>query len=269
MGMGDAAALGLTTADCERIGDGLFGQPVNTASSVAFLIAALWILERARRSSARRVELAVFGLAVAGNAVGGFLFHGVRTAGSTWVHDEAIVAVLLFAGVSALARFGAWPRARTVATFAAALAGVGVLLALAPATSYAIFAVLGLGAAAFEVGEYRRVLPTIRAEGWSSQRLARFGVAAVAALGATAFFVGRTGAALCRPDSAFQWHAVWHALAAVAMALYAYGSIEPHPADQPGGRSPRSPRFGSQASATGSPPNLMKPASRTSSEKQW
>ena len=39
------------------------------------LLAGLWIVSRARRSPDRRVELAVFGLAVASNAVGGVLFH--------------------------------------------------------------------------------------------------------------------------------------------------------------------------------------------------
>lgn len=55
-------------------------------------------------------------------------------------------------------------------------------------------------------------------------------VAVALLLGATAFWVGRGGAPLCNPASSFQWHAVWHVLAALGMALYAYGAIEPHPA---------------------------------------
>lgn len=215
-------------SDCERIGAGLFAQPANTISSAAFLLAGLWILHRARRGSARRVELAVFGLAVASNAVGGLLFHGVRSEGATWVHDQAILAVLLFASVFALARFAGWRATWTVTAFGTALAAMGILLALVPDSSYAMFAVLGVGAGAWELGEYRHEVPAIRAEGLTSRRAARLGVVAVAALAATAFFVGRTGAALCRPESVFQWHAVWHVLGAVAMALYAFGVIEPH-----------------------------------------
>jgi hypothetical protein len=54
-------------------------------------------------------------------------------------------------------------------------------------------------------------------------------VLAVLALASAAFLVGRTDAWFCNPDSTFQWHAVWHVLSAAAMALYAYGAIEPHP----------------------------------------
>jgi hypothetical protein len=53
------------------------------------------------------------------------------------------------------------------------------------------------------------------------------GAAAAFALGATAFFVGRTGGPLCDPSSPMQWHAIWHAAAAAAMALYAVGRIAP------------------------------------------
>lgn len=226
--MGLGPALVLAGPDCEVIGSGAFAEPANTVSSAAFLLAGLWILTRARRSSGRRVELAVFGLAVASNAVGGLLYHGVRSEGATWVHDGAILAVLVFAAVFAVARFRGWAAPATMVNFGAALAGSGVLIALAPASSYAMFAVLGVGAGAWELGEYRHELPAIRAEGLTPRRAARFAVAAVAVLAATAFLVGRTGAALCRPESAFQWHAVWHVLAAVAMALYAYASIEQH-----------------------------------------
>lgn len=226
--MGLGPILALAGPDCEGIGSGAFDQPANTVSSAAFLLAGLWILGRARRCAGRRIELAVFGLAVAGNAVGGLLYHGIRSEGATWVHDEAILAVLAFAAVSALARLRGWQAPATLVAFAAALAGSGALLAIAPASSYAMFAVLGVGAGAWELGEYRHELSAIRAEGLTPRRVARLGVAAVAVLAAAAFFVGRAGAELCRPESAFQWHAAWHVLAAVAMALYAYAAIEPH-----------------------------------------
>lgn len=222
-----ASGVAPAAADCERIGSGVFAQPANTLSGVAFLLAGAWIVVRSRRSPGKRVELAVFGLAVAANAVGGLLYHGIGTDAARWVHDEAILAVLAFVAVFAVARFRGWPTAGTVTTFVASLAGLGLLLALVPASSSAMYAVLGVGAGAWELGEYRHELPAMRAEGLTPRRAARLGVAAVALLAATAFFVGRTGAALCRPESVFQWHAVWHVLAAAAMALYAYAAIEP------------------------------------------
>jgi hypothetical protein len=47
------------------------------------------------------------------------------------------------------------------------------------------------------------------------------GAAALAAYG-----LGRTGSPACRPASLLQWHAVWHVLAAVALASAAEARIE-------------------------------------------
>jgi hypothetical protein len=47
------------------------------------------------------------------------------------------------------------------------------------------------------------------------------GLAALAAYG-----LGRTGSPACRPETAFQWHAVWHGLAAVALAATAVARVE-------------------------------------------
>jgi len=221
-----AIGSGPTSPDCEAVGAGLLVEPTNALSSLAFLLAGLWIVLRSRRSDGNRVELAIFGLAVASNALGGLLLHGARTEGARWVHDQAIVAVLLFAVVFVVARFGGRPTAWTVSVYAGALVAAGLLIAIAPTSSYAMFALLGVGAGATEAGEYRHELRALRAEGLTSRRAARLGVAALAAVAATAFFVGRTGAALCRPESAFQWHATWHVLAAIAMALYAYAVLE-------------------------------------------
>jgi hypothetical protein len=93
-----------------------------------------------------------------------------------------------------------------------------------------LFALAGVGAVGGELLEYRHELPALRREGLTARRAARLGVAVALLLGGTAFWVGRGGAPLCNPESAFQWHALWHFLSALAMALYAYGAIEPHPA---------------------------------------
>jgi hypothetical protein len=222
--------LGLAGADCERLGPGLFAQPVNTISGLVFLLVGVWIVVRSRRTVEHRVELAVFGLAVASNAVGGVLFHGLQTSGAGWVHDECILSVLLFIVVFDVARFLARSTAWTMATYAVSLAGVGAVLAWVPFATDALSGVLGVAAGAGEIVEYRHELPIIRAEGLTARRAARLGVLVALALGATAFFVGRTDGWLCSPGSVFQWHAVWHVLAAAAMGLYAYGAIEPHAA---------------------------------------
>lgn len=52
-------------------------------------------------------------------------------------------------------------------------------------------------------------------------------IALVAGAGAlAAYLLGRTGSPACRPESLFQWHAVWHVLAAVSLAAAAEARIE-------------------------------------------
>lgn len=219
--------LALVGADCERMGSGVLAQPVNAWSSLAFLVTGVWIVSRVRRHAARRLELVAFGAAVASNALGGVLFHGEPGDFERWVHDVSILSVLLFIVVFDVARLRGRGPAWTLRGFLTSLAVLGGLMALVSDVAYVVYGVLGVGAGGFELLEYRHELPRIRAEGLSARRLARLGVLVALALAATAFFVGRTDGPLCRPDSAFQWHAVWHVLAAAAVALYAFAAIEP------------------------------------------
>ncbi len=224
-----AAASELGSSDCERLGGGLLAQLINTLSSVVYLLAAAWILGLAQRSLGRRVELAVFGGAVALNAVGGLAFHGVQTWGARWVHDIAILAVLGFVVAFGASRILERPTRWLLTTFVAGLAVLGGVIAAWPGTVQALSGVLAVAAGGTELVEYRHEVPALRREGVTARRLARLSVLAVLALASAAFLVGRTDAWLCNPESGFQWHAVWHALSAAAMALYAYGAIEPHP----------------------------------------
>ena len=221
--------FGLAGTDCERIGDGALAQPVNTLSSLVYLLVGLWILGLALRSPGRRVELAVFGVAVALNALGGLAFHGVQAWGARWVHDISILAVLGFVVAFGAARLLDRGTAWLLGAFAAGLAALGAVIGAFPGTVQALSAVLAVAAGATEVVEYRHEVPALRREGVTARRLARLSVLAVLALASAAFLVGRTDAWLCDPDSTFQWHAVWHLLSAAAMGLYAYGAIEPHP----------------------------------------
>ncbi|HEU4354299.1 MAG TPA: hypothetical protein VFT27_01800 [Actinomycetota bacterium] len=220
----------LARADCERVGAGALAQPANTVSSLAYLVVGLWILGLATRSPGRRVELAVFGVAVALNAVGGLAFHGLQMWGARWIHDFAILAVLGFVVAFGAARLLGRSTSWTMTVFGAGLAALGAVVAIWPATVQGISGVLAVTACVTEVVEYRHEIPALRREGLTARRLARLSVLAVLGLAAAAFLVGRTNAWLCNPESTFQWHAIWHALSAAAMGLYAYGAIEPHPA---------------------------------------
>lgn len=219
----------LAGADCERIAGGTLAQPVNTLSSLAYLFVGLWILGLGRRTPVRRAELAVFGLAVCVNALGGFAFHGVQTWGARWVHDLAIFAALGFVVAFGAARILERSTRWTLWAYGVGLGALGAWIAAFPGTVQAVSGVLAVGAGGTEVAEYRHEVPALRREGITARRLARLSVLAVLALASAAFLAGRTDAWLCHPTSTFQWHAVWHVLSAAAMGLYAYGAIESHP----------------------------------------
>jgi hypothetical protein len=221
--------LAVGGSDCERLGAGLLAQPTNAVSSAVFLIAGIWMVARSGRAAGRRAELAVYGAAVASNALGGLLLHGLQTPATKWVHDVCILSVVVFIVAFDLARLSGRTTQWTMRVFGAVLASLGLVLAFARNVTFGLFAALGLAIVGLELGEYRRELPRIRAEGLTARPVARLAALAALALGTTAYLVGRSEGSLCRPGSAFQWHAVWHVLAALTMALYSYAAIEPHP----------------------------------------
>ncbi|KUI42044.1 hypothetical protein AU197_18185 [Mycobacterium sp. IS-1590] len=57
------------------------------------------------------------------------------------------------------------------------------------------------------------------------RRWAWWAAAAVFVLGLAAYAVGRTGSPLCRPDSLWQYHGVWHVLSSTAAGLAAWGMV--------------------------------------------
>jgi hypothetical protein len=181
----------------------------------------------ASRSRARRVELVVYGVAVASNALGGLVFHGWRTGGARWIHEVAILSVLVFIAAFGAARYLGGGTKWTMRAFALALGALGGLLVAVPSATYTVYAIVGVAAGLGEAIEVRRELPRIRERGITAERWALVGAAAAFLLATTAFFVGRTGGVLCDPSSPMQWHAVWHVAAAAAMALYAFGRIAP------------------------------------------
>jgi hypothetical protein len=74
---------------------------------------------------------------------------------------------------------------------------------------------VGVFIAGFEIAHVRR-----------PRRLGGYAVAAGAlAIGLVANVLGRTGAPLCAPGSALQWHAMWHVATAFALAAWAWAAL--------------------------------------------
>lgn len=175
-------------ADCELIRPEWWGQPVNTATTFAFLIAALVVLVR---SGNVRVSTA---LALTG--IGSFLFHGPMPPGSEWAHDVSLawLIVVVGAGGTRFEKFGGWPSLVGLAAIFAAfrLAADPVAVGL---TVIALVLVL------------RRATPAVW---WGISLLAVGGI------------VGRlsaTGGPWCRPESWLQGHGFWHLAAAASVVM--------------------------------------------------
>lgn len=215
--------------DCERIVSGFLGQPANTVSSLAFLVSAAFIVIVAlRRDRTTRAVLLVLALAVAANAVGSFARHGPDPSWAQWAHDAAIMAVLLLVAVHALGRRRGWRPTVEIGAYALGLAAVGLGLAVIHGASDPFAGTLAAGAVVGEIatvsGDRRTPPPGAPRNGAVARAI---GFAAIA-LGGVAFLLGQTGSPFCRPDSMFQWHALWHVLVAVSLVAYAYAlSVRP------------------------------------------
>jgi hypothetical protein len=211
--------------DCERIVSGFLGQPANAVSSLAFLVSAAWIFTLAfRRERTNRAALVVLALAVGANAVGSFARHGPDPSWAQWAHDAAIVAVLLFIAVHAIARTRGWRPTAEIGAYVMGLIAVGVGLAAIHGASDPFAGTLAASAVVGEVASLSgdRRTPSITPR---SKAIARgVGLAAIA-FGGVAYLFGRTGSPLCNPASWFQWHALWHVLVAIALVAYAYALV--------------------------------------------
>jgi hypothetical protein len=180
-------------ADCEAIGSGFLGQPVNAVTTIGFVIAGGLVM-------ARRPERRWVGLALIATGLGSFLFHGPMPPGSEWAHDVSLTwLIVVVAGAGTrVERFTRLP----------ALFVIGVLFALFPAVADPIAVAVTIVA----------LVSVLRGRGYAS-------LAPLLLLAAVAVFgrLGATGGPLCDPDSLLQPHGVWHLGAAVAVAWWAIG----------------------------------------------
>lgn len=95
----------LGSTDCERIRPGLIAQPVNTATSLAFVAAAgvtaLRSRRRGNRHSAQEIAYSTLLVLV---GVGSVAFHGPQPRGAKVLHDAPIAGMLALAVAMPVAR---------------------------------------------------------------------------------------------------------------------------------------------------------------------
>jgi hypothetical protein len=198
----------LAVSDCERCRPGLVSQPINTASSLAYVAAGAAALAGARRAPHRaRTGTRAVGWSLVAVGIGSVAYHGPGGTVGRWLHDSSLLAMT---GVIALSDVH---HARGTSATIAEVVAVGAAAGAAahPRTSGAaqtVTAATALGA------EVHRHLTTVGAD--DNRNVLAAGLFA-AGLGLHA--AGRTGRPLCRPDTVLQPHAAWHVLSAAALWL--------------------------------------------------
>ena len=84
----------LGDADCEELHGGLVGQPVNTASSFAYVGVGVWLLTRTRRlPRGGRAAARWYAGLVALTGAGSIAYHGPQFEGAQLFHDLPVVGV--------------------------------------------------------------------------------------------------------------------------------------------------------------------------------
>jgi hypothetical protein len=180
--------------DCEAIGSGLLGQPVNSLSSLALVVAGLVVLSRDRWVAG----------ALAATGIGSFLFHGPLVPGGEWIHDVTLAWLILVVALRSrglVRRFGA-----------VGLAAPAIVFFVAPSIADPLTVAL--------------VVVTLSLLVTDGRRFDTLGPVALLAVSAIVGRLGATGGPWCDPDSIVQTHALWHAGAAVAVGWWAIGYAE-------------------------------------------
>jgi hypothetical protein len=205
-------------SDCERIRPGLITQPVNAATSLAYVAGGAFVAARARQVRRRTGARVPFAEPVAAamvlNGVGSIAYHGPGGARGKWLHDTGLVSVNAALAVTALARLREWEGRRVRMAGAALVATAGGVLALRPGSELALAAPLGVAAVAGQL-----VRPSRRGAG----RLLVGG--AVLAAGAVVQARSRTGQPWCQPDGPFHGHGLWHVMSALGLTLVADAAL--------------------------------------------
>ncbi|WP_165368195.1 hypothetical protein [Phytoactinopolyspora endophytica] len=189
--------------DCELFGEGFWGQPVNSATSFAFVLAGLAILAAGRGRGSARVT---YGILTVATGLGSVIFHGPAPSWAGLPHDVPLVALVAFVGADAAADL-AGRRLPAVWWVVPTLVVVVVSEVSEPArlAAQGSVAALAVGASLlrwYYRREFRRTILT---------SLVLLGT------GALVGTLSRSGGPLCAPESVLQGHSAWHVLAALAL----------------------------------------------------
>lgn len=214
------ASVMATVADphCEPYTDGLLGQPSNTVTSLAFVVAGVAVAAGRRGARPARTWYATLVVAV---GVGSMVQHGPNPIGADLVHDLPLIALLAYVAVDAAS--DALGRRLSHVWWVVPSLALSPLVVIAPRAGDLAQVALAVVA----VGLFLRRL--LMHPAWRPTILASMGLLAI---GGTIGTLSRGGWPLCAAIAPFDGHAVWHVLAAAALWWLApvvgrQGAVEP------------------------------------------
>ncbi|MCP4225575.1 MAG: hypothetical protein GY773_19745, partial [Actinomycetia bacterium] len=191
--------------DCEAFGSGLISQPTAAFTSLAFVVAGIWLI--GDRRLAYSTAPIVFGATIAAVGIGSFLDHAAITEWARHLDSLAIKLMLVAFIAYPAARMWSWEPPAYLASWAGSSALVVLIELIWPPSANAMLGVLAVVAIGGAVST-------------SSPLDRRWLLAGLSLLGAgwVAWWLGRQGGPMCAPWAVFQLHGVWHILAAVGVA---------------------------------------------------
>ena len=218
------AQIGAT--DCEEIGDGVFAQPFNTWTSLAYVIVGGWVMVQVIRSRPQqRFGPIVFGVTLILVGLGSVLFHGSMPSWARTAHDLPIAAAALFIVLYDLAVIRPGLRTVLIVAFFGVSAALWPLFELVPDAAAPVTVVFFIAAVVMEIIVFRLDL---KAGPISQTRLILYAVlGGLILLAGTSYLLGRTDAPLCDPQAFIQLHGVWHIASALAFGVFAETAFAP------------------------------------------
>lgn len=181
-------------------------QPLATYSNLAFVLVGLLIVFSPPTAFQHRIT---YGLALVAIGFGSGFYHASLTRAGEWFDLVGIYVLVGLMVMSNLTRLRPLSQRQFLAGYLALVVFGGVQMAVAPQLQQVMFGALIVAALALEAWTWRKP---------SGPRRYLFAGLGAFAVGVAVWVLdGRL--LLCQPDGFFQWHAVWHMLAALAAGL--------------------------------------------------
>ena len=206
-------------SDCERVVP-IIGQPVNTLTSVGITGMGIRLARQAKADPHPHPGAQWAGWALAAAGIGSAVYHGPGGRHSAWLHDITLLAPPIVLAIASEhdrhTKTEVLPGATIWATIGATIGGAAIIRFLFPGSQHGLSAA---SAAAVAGATWRRV----QSSHAPHDATALVAAAITGGAGVAVHALSRTGAPMCRPDSLWQGHGLWHLLAGAATMISARG----------------------------------------------